>query len=1496
MASGSKPYIDVDYDTTGAFSSATALENSILTLNMDLRELKEGLSSFELTLENKGSYFIDDFPSIPTEVGLWDFIRVGINGKTLAMFRIEEIAPSATDTGDSMTLRGKCIGQVLQNRKGVAKTFRWHTAEYIIETALTDANTESPLADVNTSITVFDDSPLIVGYQIPTKGRKSLQEIILEVAAEAGCDVYIDSSSYPATIILIRIGHASVQLNTHLYFDAENDSNNVHAAEEPRDVDDVYNYITLENGRMFNSWIPNDGVSWTNFLSDDIYGTWWAAATGQVTLIDNTYYTNSTASIFMEDSTSLFDVSLTLATTEYAANLDLVHLEQNWLQFAYILTVGTVNLTLWDSEGHGVFITLPTELTWSVYGIAVAGDWTGWIETNVGDKAAFTDVVASIQFEHAGTFGSMQLNGLKFLDSTAYAIEQDYLQDTTSSSAYGRREIELTPPYDWNWRRMDWWGIRRLAAMAYPARVIKIQADCKENGLDPNTVLEDDASTAAKLLPGYSIQFEADRWSIPAAGETNGTYWRMVHITYVFGDGLSIAMTIVPAGQEGTSTMNYSAINDDRLLSMEDPLLGILASLAKKVKATEMTTQDAFTTITKTLLVPHHHTLADGSGQINTDQDILLAGNLIQSDTLYGTAAANNASFTITDILSHSSGYARGLYVNYTHQTNAITGSGQINALAVDINATADVPYVMAESIYTGAMGSSTIDQLYGWYLYMDNTPSATVNIKAGLDIEIDNTVATAQCDFLRVYSHGGAVNSLVWFAGRAADNAIEFLFDFQSAHEPWVASTKSLKIEVAGTTYWIPTFDGTSITLTGNLIPSADDTYDIGATGAEWRDMYLDGMLYGDRAIFSDATYPVLEVERTSTGTNNPLTPFRLIHTTTADMVDGFGTTMLFAIKDSSGTANTIGTITARRTGGADNEGYFAITPYFGGSSAAVLNIYSTDIRPGTDDSYDIGTSSAEWKDLFIDGLAYIDGFGEGYTLASTITGATALSASAWTITDTQSHNSGYARGLYINYTHETNAITGSGEINPLAVDMNATSDVVNAFAVSLYTGTFAGATVNSLAGLYIYMDDSPATIANKHALMLQMDCTTGSGTDSFFRLDKMGGTIDSVFWLTQAAGAATYMFDFEHSSTIPWSPTDETIAFRAGDTAYYLLSKRAEGIEPLNFYRGYDTDYGCVLYLPFEEGAGTTVYDQSQMGNDGVFGASTAAPTWTSGKYGKAILFDGANDLITVTDDTSLDLTSELTVSAWVNTNVRNEGGATYYGIVVKKATSLWGGGGYLLLLTPDGNWRFNIGDGASYQNATVVAETDVWTHVVGVLTSTHLHIYKNGVLGESTVRTKTPGVSGTNLIIGKWAGYASFNGEIDDVRIYNRALSAEEIRNHFINMRGLHTRSVTVSDNFRILNTSLTKLIDVDSTGHLSPGTDDTQDLGEDTTPKEWRNLYVDGLAYIDALGEDLSLNSNYINGWVTAATCTEANAGYVKIKVGGIVKRVKYFDDA
>lgn len=73
-----------------------------------------------------------------------------------------------------------------------------------------------------------------------------------------------------------------------------------------------------------------------------------------------------------------------------------------------------------------------------------------------------------------------------------------------------------------------------------------------------------------------------------------------------------------------------------------------------------------------------------------------------------------------------------------------------------------------------------------------------------------------------------------------------------------------------------------------------------------------------------------------------------------------------------------------------------------------------------------------------------------------------------------------------------------------------------------------------------------------------------------------------------------------------------------------------------------------GLVAAYGFNEGLGTTAADASGLNNNGILSGAT----WTTaGKYGGAVSFDGVNDLVNVADSASLDLTTGMTLEAWVN-----------------------------------------------------------------------------------------------------------------------------------------------------------------------------------------------------------------------------------------------------
>jgi len=103
---------------------------------------------------------------------------------------------------------------------------------------------------------------------------------------------------------------------------------------------------------------------------------------------------------------------------------------------------------------------------------------------------------------------------------------------------------------------------------------------------------------------------------------------------------------------------------------------------------------------------------------------------------------------------------------------------------------------------------------------------------------------------------------------------------------------------------------------------------------------------------------------------------------------------------------------------------------------------------------------------------------------------------------------------------------------------------------------------------------------------------------------------------------------------------------------------------------------------------------------------------------------------------------------------------------------------------------------------------------------------------------------------------------HGIIDEVRIYNRALAPEEIRAHYLAGKSRYSRSIVVSDKFRIFNTSLSELLRLTTTDlnlnvSLLPISDNTYDLG--SSSYRWKNIYAVNLYgtahYADVYFQDL-----------------------------------------
>ena len=200
-------------------------------------------------------------------------------------------------------------------------------------------------------------------------------------------------------------------------------------------------------------------------------------------------------------------------------------------------------------------------------------------------------------------------------------------------------------------------------------------------------------------------------------------------------------------------------------------------------------------------------------------------------------------------------------------------------------------------------------------------------------------------------------------------------------------------------------------------------------------------------------------------------------------------------------------------------------------------------------------------------------------------------------------------------------------------------------------------------------------------------------------------------------------------------------------------------------------DGTTGLVAAYSFNEGAGTTTADSS---GNALTGAISGA-TWAAGRTGNALSFDGVNDWVTVNDANVLDVT-RVTLSAWVRPTVN-----TPWTTVIMKEVA--GGLSYALYANDDASRPagFVLISGLDrVATGTAVVPTNAWTHLAYTYDGANMRMYVNGTLVRTVARTGNITTSTSPLRIGgnsAWGEY--FTGLIDDVRVYNRALSLAEVQ---------------------------------------------------------------------------------------------------------------------
>jgi chitodextrinase len=196
-----------------------------------------------------------------------------------------------------------------------------------------------------------------------------------------------------------------------------------------------------------------------------------------------------------------------------------------------------------------------------------------------------------------------------------------------------------------------------------------------------------------------------------------------------------------------------------------------------------------------------------------------------------------------------------------------------------------------------------------------------------------------------------------------------------------------------------------------------------------------------------------------------------------------------------------------------------------------------------------------------------------------------------------------------------------------------------------------------------------------------------------------------------------------------------------------------------------------GLVAAYSLNEGSGTTVGDSSGNSNTGTI---TGATWTTAGKYGSALSFNGTNAKITINNSPSLNLTTGMTLEAWVNPAVKPP---NWQSIIDKDVDNYYLMAGSALA-SPASGGTFSVGVNQNvFGRSSLAANT--WVHLAATYDGTAVRLYVNGVLVSSQAQTGAIVASTKAIHIGADFYGEYFNGVIDEARIYNRALSQAEIQ---------------------------------------------------------------------------------------------------------------------
>ena len=261
-------------------------------------------------------------------------------------------------------------------------------------------------------------------------------------------------------------------------------------------------------------------------------------------------------------------------------------------------------------------------------------------------------------------------------------------------------------------------------------------------------------------------------------------------------------------------------------------------------------------------------------------------------------------------------------------------------------------------------------------------------------------------------------------------------------------------------------------------------------------------------------------------------------------------------------------------------------------------------------------------------------------------------------------------------------------------------------------------------------------------------------------------GTTVPAWLILTPAGGSC-------HLSGPPSAPGTYPLALTLTDDAGTQMQRRFDIVVATC-----TTGPAPVSQWDFNEGTGTLAGD-GVGGNNGTLTGDTTWSSDTPDGSGSSLAFDGSGDSVHISDDSSLHITGQVTLMAWVKETAIGQ-----YAKIISRRTGYY----FYFLGVDNGHPYGGIGDDITYTvtGKSLLMSLDRWNHLAVVYDDDKdsMFLHFDGTERMTTTAQRLPVTVGVDLSIGADSQGAGsfFNGDIDDVAIFDRALTDAEIRGLF------------------------------------------------------------------------------------------------------------------